>query len=103
MKETFTISKYVYIWHSDEEGMKGELLMEAQIGQKICVGKSFIVRTIEICAKEADLGVVEKGVHYTKRQSVTLKTEQGWWLVSYNENVNCLLGDSPEFAKCYDD
>ena len=29
MKETFTISKYVYIWHSDESGTKGEMLMEA--------------------------------------------------------------------------
>ena len=46
MKETFTISKYVYIWHSDESGTKGEMLMEAQMSPKICVGKNLVVRTI---------------------------------------------------------
>lgn len=103
MKETFTISKYVYVYYSNEEGAKGELLMEAQMSPKICVGKNLVVRTVEPNAKETDLGVIENGVKYTKKQSVTLKTDKGWWLVSCNENMEWLMGDSPEFAKCYDD
>ena len=47
MKENYTISKYVYVWHSDENGTKGELLMEAQMRPKIRGEKSLVVRTIE--------------------------------------------------------
>lgn len=103
MKENYTISKYVYIWHSDESGTKGELLMEAQMSPKICAGKNLVVRTIEPTPKEVELGVVECGCDYTKKESVRIKTDKGWWLVSYNEDKTWLLGDAPEFAKCLDD
>lgn len=103
MKENYTISKYVYIWHSDESGTKGELLMEAQMSPKICTGKNLVVRTIEPTPKEVELGVVECGCDYTKKESVRIKTDKGWWLVSYNEDKTWLLGDTPEFAKCFDD
>ena len=57
MKENYTISKYVYVWHSDENGTKGELLMEAQMSPKIRGEKSLVVRTIEPLPKEVDLVV----------------------------------------------
>ena len=103
MKENFTISKYVYIWHSDEGGTKGELLMEAQMSPKICVGKNHVVRTIEPTPNEVELGVVECGCDYIKKESVRIKTDKGWWLISHNEEKAWLLGDAPEFAKCYDE
>ena len=46
MKESYTISKYVNVWHSNEAGGKGELFMEAQMNPKISVGKNLIVRTV---------------------------------------------------------
>ena len=46
MKESYTISKYVNVWHSNETGEKGELFMEAQMSPRICVGKNLIVRTV---------------------------------------------------------
>ena len=103
MKETFTISKYVYIWHSDESGTKGEMLMEAQMSPKICVGKNLVVRTIEPIPNEVELGVVELGRAYKKGESVNLKTDKDWWLICHNEEKTWLLGDAPEFAKCLDD
>ena len=66
MKETFTISKYVYIWRSDETGAQLDLYMEAQMSPKVCVGKRLIVRTIEPDAVEVDLGVVESGVSWAE-------------------------------------
>lgn len=103
MNENYTISKYVYIWHSDENGTKGELLMEAQMRPKICGGKNLVVKTIEPSPKEVELGVVELGRAYKKKESVNLKTDKGWWLIAYNEDKTWLLGDAPEFAKCLDD
>ncbi len=97
MKETFTISKYVYIWRSDETGAQLDLYMEAQMSPKVCVGKQLIVKTIEPDAKEVNLGVVESGAHYTKKSSVTVKTDKGWWKVSYNDEKTWLLGDGIEF------
>ena len=81
MKENYTISKYVYVWHSDENGTKGELLMEAQMRPKICGGKNLVVKTIEPSPKEVDLGVVEFGRAYKKGESVNLKTDKGWWSI----------------------
>ena len=103
MNENYTISKYVYVWHSNENGTKGELLMEAQMRPKIRGKKSLVVRTIEPSPKEVDLGVVELGRAYKKGESVNIKTDKGWWLISYNEEKAWLLGDAPEFAKCLDD
>ena len=102
MKENYTISKYVYVWHSDENGTKGELLMEAQMSLKICGGKNLVVMTIEPSPKEVELGVVELGRAYTKKESVNIKTDKGWWLISYNDEKTWLLGNAPEFAKCLD-
>ena len=103
MNENYTISKYVYVWHSDENGTKGELPMEAQMSPKIRGGKSLVVRTIEPSPKEVELGVVELGQAYKKGESVNIKTDKGWWLISYNDEKTWLLGDAPEFAKCLDD
>ena len=103
MNENYTISKYVYVWHSDENGTKGELLMEAQMRPKICGGKNLVVKTIEPSPKEVELGVVELGRAYTKKESVNIKTDKGWWLISYNDEKTWLLGDAPEFAQCLDD
>ena len=99
MNENYTISKYVYVWHSDENGTKGELLMEAQMSPKIRGEKSLVVRTIEPSPKEFELGVVELGRAYKKGESVNLKTDKGWWLICHNEEKTWLLGDVPEFAK----
>lgn len=103
MKENYTISKYVYVWHSDENGTKGELLMEAQMSPKIRGERSLVVRTIEPSPKEVDLGVVELGRAYTPRECVNIKTDKDWWLIGHNEEKTWLLGDVPEFAKCLDD
>ena len=77
--------------------------MEAQMRPKICGGKNLVVKTIEPSPKEIELGVVELGRAYTKKESVNIKTDKGWWLISYNDEKTWLLGDAPEFAKCLDD
>lgn len=104
MKETYTISRYVSIWHLNEDGSKGDLFMkEAQMGRKICVGKNLIVSTVEPSPKEVDLGMVETGRNYSKKECVDIKTDKGWLHVAQNENLTWLLGDAVEFAKCLDD
>lgn len=103
MKESYTISKYVNVWHSNEAVEKGELFMEAQMSPKIRVGKNLIVRTVELTPKEIDLGVVEFGQGYVKKESVKVKTDKGWWIVSYNDNLTTTLGDLPEFMDCFGD
>ena len=103
MKESYTISKYVNVWHSNEAVEKGELFMEAQMSPKIRVGKNLIVRTVELTPKEIDLGVVEFGQGYVKKESVKVKTDKGWWIVSYNDNLTTTFGDLPEFMDCFDD
>ena len=104
MKEAYTISKYVSIWHLNDDGAKGDLVMEeAQMGRKICVGKNLIVSTVEPSPKEIDLGIVESGKNYTKKSCVDIKTDKGWLHVAENENLTWLLGDAVEFAKCLDD
>ena len=55
MKESYTISKYVNVWHCNEAVEKGELFMEAQMSPKIRVGKNLIVRTVELTPKERDI------------------------------------------------
>ena len=77
--------------------------MEAQMSPKIRVGKNLIVRTVELTPKEIDLGVVEFGQGYVKKESVKVKTDKGWWIVSYNDNLTTTLGDLPEFMDCFGD
>lgn len=77
--------------------------MEAQMSPRICVGKNLIVRTVELSPKEFDLGVVEFGQDYVKKGSITIKTDKGWWIVSYNDNLTYTLGDLPEFMDCFSD
>lgn len=88
---------------NNENATEGELLIEAQMSPKIRGEKSLVVRTIEPSPKEVELGVVELGRAYKKGESVNIKTDKGWWLISYNEEKTWLLGDSPEFAKYLDD
>ena len=94
MKMSFKISKYVNIWHSNENGVQGELLMEAQMSPKIREGKNLLVRSVEPSPKEVDLGVVLEGRNYTKGKSVNVKTDKGWWIVSYNDNLTWTLEDT---------
>ena len=103
MKESYTISKYVNVWHSNEAVEKGELFMEAQMSPKIRVGKNLIVRTVELTPKEIDLGVVERGHNYVKKEFVTIKTDKGWWMVTINKDLTYTLGDLPEFMDCFYD
>lgn len=102
MKETYTVGNYVNIWHSDENGAQGELLMEAQIARRICVGKSLIARTVEREPKSTDLGVVECGREYKKRERVTVKTDKGWYLVA-NNGMEAIYGEPIEWDACFDD
>ena len=103
MKESYTISRYVNLWHSNEAGEKGELFMEAQMSPRMCVGKNLIVRTVELTPKEIDLGVVERGHNYVKKEFVTIKTDKGWWMVTINKDLTYTLGDLPEFMDCFYD
>lgn len=104
MKETFTVSKYVTIWHCDENGTKGTVFMEkAQMRRKISVAKNLIVRTVEPVPTEIDLGVVETGINYHKRSCVDVKTDRGWFHVAYNEGLTWLLDDSLGFVDLLDD
>ena len=77
--------------------------MEAQMSPRICVGKNLIVRTVELSPKEFDLGVVEFGQDYVKKESVNVKTDKGWWMVTINKDLTYTLGDLPEFMDCFDD
>ena len=102
MKETFTIANYVNIWRSDESGVQGELVMEAQIRRKICVGKSFVASTVERLPKHADLGIVERGSNYHKGKSVLLKTTSGWYLVADN-GQEAIYGEPVEWSAIFGD
>ena len=77
--------------------------MEAQMSPRSCVGKNLIVRTVELSPKEFDLGVVEFGQGYVKKESVHVKTDKGWWMVTINKDLTYTLGDLPEFMDCFDD
>lgn len=104
MKETFTISRYVTIWHCDEYGSKGAVFMEeAQMSPKISVAKNLIVRTVEPTPTQVDLGVVETGTNYHKRSCVDVKTDKGWFHVAINESLTWLLNDSVGFGDLLDD
>lgn len=70
---------------------------EAQIGHKIGVGKNLIVSTVEPSPKAIDLGVVESGRNYTKKECVDIKTDKGWLHVEYNNDLTWLLSDGIEF------
>jgi hypothetical protein len=94
MKMSFKISRYVNIWHCDENGVHGELLMEAQMSPNICEGKNLIVRSVEPTPKEVDLGLVLEGCCYTKGKSVNVRTDKGWWIVSCNDNLTWTLDDT---------
>ena len=97
MKECFYISKYVNIYHCDGNGTKGELLMEVQFRGRICTGKRLLVYSIEPASTEIDLGIVEAGQNYIRNRCIEIKTDKGWWHISYNENLTWLLGDPLEF------
>ena len=77
--------------------------MEAQMSPRSCVGKNLIMRTVELSPKEFDLGVVEFGQGYVKKESVNVKTDKGWWMVTINKDLTYTLGDLPEFMDCFDD
>ena len=102
MKENYTISKHVYIWLSDENGSIGFERWEAEIDPVICVGENLVVRAFKPHTAEMDFGVVELGQAYTPNDSVNIKTDQGWFMISVNELDAGLYSRGLESTECSD-
>ena len=85
MVQKFRMPKYAKIWHSDEMGNNGELLMEAQIGGRRRVG----------------LGLITSGKYIQKKGHLFL-TEQGWFHIEDNEELTTLLDDHMGWCEMFD-
>lgn len=96
-RKSVKIWKYLVIHHSDETGTVGEVYMEeAQRVKKISVGQPLLVATVEPRPQEVQLGVVLQIKEATN--GFCVQTEQGWWHISRNENLEILLGGPLEWG-----
>ena len=97
--EMYKIGKYICIYHSDESGQIGSVYMaEAQLMQKVTENKPLKIRTVEPAPKDVELGTVTSVSNYKTNESICVKTEQGWWHIERNENLETLLGGPLEWG-----
>lgn len=97
----FKVGQYVDVFHCDElESVKDVFMAEAKLLSKITIGKKMVLSTIEECSKgkEVDLGIVNTTLNYKKGISIIVHTEQGWWYIVRNENLETLLGGPLEWG-----
>ena len=96
---TYKISRYISIYCCDESGQVGSVyLAEAQLMQKVTENKPVKIKTVEPTPKEVELGVVIATSKYKANESICIKTEQGWWHIKRNENLENLLGGPLEWG-----
>ena len=94
----YKIGRYISIYRCDDSGNIGEVYMEeAQTSIKLTENKPLIIKTVGPNTKEISLGTIQQAKNYKKEVSVDVLTEQGWWHVVRNENLETLLGDSLEW------
>ena len=94
----YKIGRYISIYRCDDSGNIGEVYMEeAQTSAKLTETKPLIIKTVGPGTKEISLGTILQAKNYKKEMSVDVLTEQGWWHVVRNENLETLLGDSLEW------
>lgn len=94
----YKIGRYISIYRCDELGNIGEVYMEeAKTSIKLTENKPLIIKTVGPNTKEISLGTIQQTQNYKKEVSVDVLTEQGWWHVVRNENLETLLGDSLEW------
>jgi len=97
---TYKISRYISIYHCDESGNIGSAYMlETQLISKISEGKPLTIKTIEPTSKDIELGIVMSIHNYKKNESITIRTEYGWWHIKRNENLEILLGSPLEWGE----
>ena len=96
---TYKIGRYISIYRCDELGNIGEVYMEeAKTSIKLTENKPLAIKTVEPSPKEVSLGMILQAKNYKKELSVDVLTEQGWWHIVRNENLETLLGDSLEYG-----
>ena len=94
----YTIGRYISIYRCDELGNIGEVYMEeAQTSIKHTENKPLVIKRVGPNTKEISLGTIQQAKNYKKDVSVDVLTEQGWWHVVRNEDLETLLGDSLEW------
>ena len=94
----YKIGRYISIYRCDELGNIGEVyIAEAQTSIKLTENKPLIIKTVGPGTKEISLGTILQAKNYKKEMSVDVLTEQGWWHIVRNENLETLLGDSLEW------
>ena len=102
---TYKIGRYISIYRCDELGNIGEVYMEeAKTSIKLTENKPLIIKTVGPNTKEILLSTIQQdkryqdAAHPQKEISVDVLTEQGWWHIVRNENLETLLGDSLEYG-----
>ena len=96
---TYKTGRYVSIYHCEESGQIGPVyLAEAQLMQKVTENKPLKIKTVEPAPKDVELGTVTDVCNYKTNESVCVKTEQGWWYIKRNENLETLLGGPLEWG-----
>ena len=94
----YKIGRYISIYRCDELGNIGEVYMEeAKTSIKLTEDKPLIIKTVGPNTKEILLGTIQQAKNYKKEISVDVLTEQGWWHVVRNENLETLFGDALEW------
>lgn len=94
----YKIGRYISIYRCDELGNIGEVYMEeAKTSIKLTENKPLIIKTVGPNTKEILLGTIQQAKNYKKEISVDVLTEQGWWHVVRNENLETLFGDALEW------
>lgn len=96
---TYKTGRYVSIYHCDESGQIGSVFIaEAQLMQKVAENKPLKIKTAEPAPKDVELGTVTSVSNYKANESVCVETEQGWWYIKRNENLETLLGGPLEWG-----
>lgn len=96
---TYKTGRYVSIYHCGESGQIGSVyLAEAQLMQKVAENKPLKIKTVEPAPKAVELGTVTAVSNYKTNESVCVKTEQGWWYIKRNVNLETLLGGPLEWG-----
>ena len=96
---TYKTGRYVSVYHCGESGQIGPVyLAEAQLMQKVTENKPLKIKTVEPAPKDVELGTVTAVSNYKTNESVCVKTEQGWWYIKRNVNLETLLGGPLEWG-----
>lgn len=89
---SYKIGRYISIYRCDELGNIGEVYMEeVQTSTKLTENKPLVIKAVGPNTKEISLGTIQQAKNYKKEVLVDVLTEQGWWHIVRNENIETLL------------